>query len=279
MGRHIHLCNQSFNINQWFAAHWLVLVCSLCNCRLSLFWWSACQCLEPMYAQLLSKWKHRHRLEQHGDLHRRSCQRSLSTHGTGEKMSLRATLMQKWRLFSPWMSSVFQLYDNTCKPVLWRVGKQRDAKVGRWKFIFQHSWQDSPGVTRGRLNNSVLHSFWLLCNPDACWEMCRDHLAARRSTANLFHLLGLQRSEANRPLLTYERTSFLIFISPLKPAPVRGATPTVCLLPRTKHWQSDTGKSTTATPTRDRVPHETAVSPASFTKKCPPRSSQQCFDK
>lgn len=29
------------------------------------------QCLEPMYAQLLSEWKHRHRLEQHGDLHRR----------------------------------------------------------------------------------------------------------------------------------------------------------------------------------------------------------------
>lgn len=32
----------------------LVHVCLLCNSRLSLFWWSSRQCLEPMYAQLLS---------------------------------------------------------------------------------------------------------------------------------------------------------------------------------------------------------------------------------
>lgn len=49
----------------------LVLVCLLCNCRLALFWWSSGQCLEPMYAQLLSESKHRHWLEQHGDLRRR----------------------------------------------------------------------------------------------------------------------------------------------------------------------------------------------------------------
>lgn len=123
-------------------------------------------------------------------------------------------------------------------------------------------------MTRGQLNNSVLHSFRLLCNPvaDACWEMREDHLAERRSTANLFHLLGLQRSEANRSLLTYESSSFLIFISPLKRALVRGTTPTVCLLPRTKHWQSNTGKSTTATQTRDCDPDETAVLPASSAK-------------
>lgn len=47
------------------------LVCLLCNSRLPLFWWSSGQCLEPMYAQLLSESKHRHRLEKHGDLRRR----------------------------------------------------------------------------------------------------------------------------------------------------------------------------------------------------------------
>lgn len=62
--------NQHFNPIQSVTCP-LVLVCLLCNCRLALFWWSSGQCLEPMYAQLLSESKHRHWLEQHGDLRRR----------------------------------------------------------------------------------------------------------------------------------------------------------------------------------------------------------------
>lgn len=67
---YIHLCESTLQFNPKFHCA-LVLECLLCNCRLPLFWWSSGQCLEPMYAQLLSESKHRHRLEQHGDLRRR----------------------------------------------------------------------------------------------------------------------------------------------------------------------------------------------------------------
>lgn len=72
-------CREEYNIlscesiqsyNQSFSVPW-VQVCLQSNSRLPLFWRSPAQCLEPMYAQLLSESKHRHRLEQHGDLRRR----------------------------------------------------------------------------------------------------------------------------------------------------------------------------------------------------------------
>lgn len=67
---YIHFRESTLGFNPKF--HCIsALVCLLCNCRLPLFWWSSGQCLEPMYAQLLSESKHRHRLEQHGDLRRR----------------------------------------------------------------------------------------------------------------------------------------------------------------------------------------------------------------
>lgn len=52
-------------------------------------------------------------------------------------MSLRVILMQKCRLFSFRMGSVFKLYNNMRKPAFRQFEKQRDVKVNQWKFIFQ----------------------------------------------------------------------------------------------------------------------------------------------
>lgn len=243
MWRQIHLRNQSFNINQRFTAHPLVLVCLLCNCRLSLFWWSSwsvsgahvCTAIVWMKTQTQAR-------TTRGSPQEIMSVLSQHTWCPGENVYTRhpgAGTTPKAARFPLWMS--FKLYINTCKPA---SGRAEETKECKSESVKNPDWRaGSPGVRRGRLNNSALRSFWLLCNPvaDAGRETCEDHLAACSSPAN-FHLRWLQRSEAKSPPLAYESTSFVIFIGPLKGALVRGRTPTVCLLPQTKHRQERDGE-------------------------------------
>lgn len=133
MWRQIHLRNQSFNINQWFTAHPLVLVCLLCNCRLSLFWWSSwsvsgahvCTAIVWMKTQTQAR-------TTRGSPQEIMSVLSQHTWCPGEKVYTRhpgaETPTLKAALFSLWMSSVFKLYINTCKPASRRVEETKECK-------------------------------------------------------------------------------------------------------------------------------------------------------
>lgn len=55
----VYVNKSSFISHNWSSRHTWVQMSLLSSSRLALFWWSTAQCLKPMYAQLLSKSKHR----------------------------------------------------------------------------------------------------------------------------------------------------------------------------------------------------------------------------